>query len=491
MPTKSQQIADRVNNIRAVSDFNSVQLAVDWANTNNQALYWDEVYTVTGNVQNFHEVKHFGPGGVTRGGNTWYVEGKESTARTLYVLNTGSDTNDGLDSSYPLASEQYGLNALQKIHNVDGETATIQMVTGHQYSTVISLQDVDLSWVTISSDDATVTANPALGNSDHLFLCWNGHAPVWNVLLDANGEGNYGFNFQRGAVGRIEAGKGMINTYGRTLYVNNGSYVEASDGVFTGSGSVATGGLSRGAWVARGSTLICERADFSDSVGIGIYVSRASTVHAMGLIAENCGAQAVWVHRSSRLTAHSVAGANVSLSSTSSSVAAVVRVARTSSVSLNADGGGTVTITQNAATEGVEVVSCSSVNVNSATITGNTTTSTEGISAGTGAVVDASSCSITGFIDGISVNGGSVYANLCSIQNNSRYGVLCTRGSEVHVASGTVSSNGVGQDITVTRGGKVVADGCTTTNGVGAPDIATDTNFSVKDAWDANGVIFA
>ena len=106
-------------------------------------------------------------------------------------------------------------------------------------------------------------------------------------------------------------------------------------------------------------------------------------------------------------------------------------------------------------------------------------------------MVDASGCSISGFTDGVSVNGGGVYANSCSIQNNSRHGVLCTRGSEVHVASGTVSSNGVGQDITVTRGGKVVADGCTTTNGVGAPDIATDTNFSVKDAWDANGVIFA
>lgn len=63
-------------------------------------LYWPEVYTVSGNLVGLHSVRHWGPGGVLRGGDTFRVQPLSTTNR-LYASAAGSATNDGLTSALP------------------------------------------------------------------------------------------------------------------------------------------------------------------------------------------------------------------------------------------------------------------------------------------------------------------------------------------------------------------------------------------------------
>jgi hypothetical protein len=66
---------------------------------------------VTGNITGLHTVAKQGTGAITRGGNTFYVNIGSTQTNYLYRATTGSDTNDGLDTTYPFLTLQAQLNA--------------------------------------------------------------------------------------------------------------------------------------------------------------------------------------------------------------------------------------------------------------------------------------------------------------------------------------------------------------------------------------------
>lgn len=76
-------------------------------------VYWPEVYEVQGTIQNFHSVRHDGPGGIKRGASTYRVHPLEWTSNTLYVTAGSSAINDGLDSLFPMSNMQKAFDAMK------------------------------------------------------------------------------------------------------------------------------------------------------------------------------------------------------------------------------------------------------------------------------------------------------------------------------------------------------------------------------------------
>lgn len=86
----------------SVSGFETVQEAVAHAYLNNVPLYWPSLIEVSSNIPNFHAVRHYGPGGVVRGTDTFHIEPDDTQTNTVYVSSSGSDSNDGLSSDHPI-----------------------------------------------------------------------------------------------------------------------------------------------------------------------------------------------------------------------------------------------------------------------------------------------------------------------------------------------------------------------------------------------------
>ena len=78
-------------------------------------IFWpDGTYLTTATIPNFHDVKHRGPGVVTRGANTFYItQTSSSTLNNLYVSTGGSDANDGLTSAQPVLTIQHAFDVLE------------------------------------------------------------------------------------------------------------------------------------------------------------------------------------------------------------------------------------------------------------------------------------------------------------------------------------------------------------------------------------------
>lgn len=96
------------------SDQTAIAAAVAGAFAAGDSLYWpDGTYLTTGSIPEFHGVRHFGPGVVKRGSDTFTIEPDRTTLRKLYVSPSGDDDNDGLSSSQPMASIQ---TAVDRVH---------------------------------------------------------------------------------------------------------------------------------------------------------------------------------------------------------------------------------------------------------------------------------------------------------------------------------------------------------------------------------------
>lgn len=87
--------------------------AINDAIATGNCVYWPSTYEVQGNIANFHSVKHFGPGAIKRGSDTFRVHPLEWHTNTIYVSNSGSDANDGLTPALPKLSIQSAIDALK------------------------------------------------------------------------------------------------------------------------------------------------------------------------------------------------------------------------------------------------------------------------------------------------------------------------------------------------------------------------------------------
>ena len=92
-------------NAGAVNDV-GIALAIAAAVAGGSELYWPAVYPSAANLASFHSVRHRGPGGVSRGTDTFYIQPRYSQSNALYVSATGSSGNDGITSSQPFTPSE-------------------------------------------------------------------------------------------------------------------------------------------------------------------------------------------------------------------------------------------------------------------------------------------------------------------------------------------------------------------------------------------------
>ena len=487
MSTKSQQIADRVNNIRAVSDFDSVQLAVDWANTNNQALYWEEVYTVTSNVQNFHEVKHFGPGGVTRGSNTWYVEQSPAQQnRTLHVSSaSGSNTNDGLDTTYPVQYEPYALTQMLKINPNNGEEGFITLKNDHVIvdASAIVVEKVDAGWVTINSDGTygesnhtysenhpssgwtLGTPNPVTSSvtSGMYYITGNdGVMPTLSVYIDGGGTmfRAYSSNRSKGIVEATYGGQDFaLDSNARVLYCNGGN-VKASQTVWSdyyGQIYFARGGVGN-----LSAALLRNRP--AGGGNAALVVSRGGAVEAQGLEIQNVDIAIEVKRGGSSLNAY-----RAIIDQVSDLVAICHRAA---SLALggcritNADGDGIIATDAGA----VEFANGGS-GIGFAVMTASAgNTAGTGLKAGSGGTIAARQVTVSGFSEYNvwATAGGVVDVSSSTLTGGGLHNVFCTASGRVDVSSSTLSG-GTNSNIRAEEGGYVTC-ASTDVSGAGSSD---------------------
>lgn len=313
-----------------------------------------------------------------------------------------------------------------------GFKAEIMLKSGFVMSEQVFVKNIDLGFITISSEASEVTINAggfvqnvnesAYGSSGFPLTSsaaftgyGNAIMPVINVLFNFNGSGiagqTNGIFLIYGAMGLIARGKGFKNGMGNGYSIMEGSRLYATETICSGHASnniscfrgsyllfragIATGSGGYGAYLDNACMIDCISADFSNCVQSGLWISGLSMASANRMTANNCGRNAISADSGSTIDAHNS--------------------------TLN-----------NAVQRGV---SCdgSTINVNDSSITGSGQQAINVTNSGT---VTAKNSTMTG-----SLGTESVYANYggtCNVSGAQCQRVVGTNGTDIRVGYGGI-----------------------------------------------------
>lgn len=166
-------------------------------------------------------------------------------------------------------------DAIDYYHNkvlfTDGSELVINIESGHQPSTGISVSNGDYSYIRITSDDAEVVVASGFGQSAAFIEGDNAEMPRLDCLINGNsGQLGIGYMCHNGSVGYITEGNGVKNCWQDGLAVRYGSTCYAQSTVWTGN---AINGTTSSGIVSWSSVVHAEGADASDS---GYYGAQAA-----------------------------------------------------------------------------------------------------------------------------------------------------------------------------------------------------------------------
>ncbi len=451
-------VQERLQQSVSVNDFDTVANAVAYCYTNALALYWPEVQTVTGNIPNFHDVSHFGPGGVTRGANTWYVEQSPAQQnRTLHVSSaSGSNTNDGLDTTYPIQYEPYALTQMLKINPNNGEEGFITLKNDHVIvdESAIVVEKVDAGWVTINSDGtygesnhtysenhpssgwSLGTPNPVTSSvtSGMYYITGNdGVMPTLAVYIDGGGTmfRAYSSNRSKGVVEATYGGQDFaLDSNARVLYCNGGN-VKASETVWSdyyGQIYFARGGVGN-------LTQALLRNRPAGGGNSALVVSRGGAVEAQGLEIHNVN-NAIEVKRGgSSLNAHRAIIDQVSEQVAISHRAASLSLGGARITNVDADG----LVSSDA---GVIEFSYGGSGINFAVMTASAgNTNGTGLKASSGGIISARQTTVSGFSEynAWATSGGVIDIASSTLTGGGIHNVICVDSGRVDVSNSTLS----------------------------------------------------
>lgn len=356
---------------------------------------------------------------------------------------------------------------------------TVQIDSGHQPESGVTLANGDFGQWEISSVDATVTLAP--GFVGRFVNCTNGVAPVLNTYIigHAGVERIYSLF---GATGKVMPTKGGQNTYGRILY-GNAATIDASGSVWKNHGDSIY--FSAGSSVQLGNALI----DGATVTANGALVaSRGSAVEAQGITIKNCEFAVECKRAGSSINMHGSTLDNISRIG--------IRASRGAAVSC--EGLAITNLGPSIRGSGLEAYAATISAVENVTITYSSPPVSDGgyaVRASNGGLVACPEIVIVNARTAIyAAQGGRIDASGCVVNGATSYGVISRQGSHVNVIGGSVKTSG-GNDLRVTEGAIISANGCSTTNGVGTPNVI-DTNlngFGGLNAFGASGrgIIFA
>jgi len=178
-----------VDKTGATSSQTTVAAAVADAYSNGYDLYWpDGTYLTTASIANFHDVRHFGPGIVKRGSDTFPVHPKSTDSNTIYFSASGSSANDGLSSSEP-KTFQTALDALENYGPVLNGSWTLKGAAGTYTNAAVTLPDVQTAGLKVLK-----IQGPAVSVTAGASVCFirNGGAGTFQVAETITG-GTSGF----------------------------------------------------------------------------------------------------------------------------------------------------------------------------------------------------------------------------------------------------------------------------------------------------------
>lgn len=158
-----------------------INAAIAWCFANNLRLFWPyAAYLAAGNLVGFHSISHYGNGVITRGANAFYISPSAAETNNLYLSPTGSDSNDGLSSSFPRLTLIGAGAALEKFGPyLDGTWA------------------VNLEAGTYSQSDFTFPSGLRGRNPVYFKGPPSIHPASPTAIIDGGGTGAFGINLNR------------------------------------------------------------------------------------------------------------------------------------------------------------------------------------------------------------------------------------------------------------------------------------------------------
>lgn len=162
---------------------------------------------------------------------------------------------------------------------------TLNIESGHQPSSGITVYNGDYSQFRITSTDAEVVLSPSFGTSANFVYGLNAKLPRLACLIDANSKANYGYAAWGASVGYVEANCGVKNTWGDGCRAYGGSTIYAFATIWTGCAKNNTTGSGIVSW---GSTVFASGADVSNSMYYGAQAAHGGVLVIDNGTANNC-----------------------------------------------------------------------------------------------------------------------------------------------------------------------------------------------------------
>ncbi|WP_406833841.1 hypothetical protein [Pseudomonas asiatica] len=159
----------------------AVQAFVNACIANGKRPYWaDGQAVITGNISNFHDLKHTGPGSIFRAGSTFYISPRSFQTNNLYLSPSGSDSNDGLSPGFPRLTLAGSGSALANFGPYLDGLWNVNLAAG-QYN------------------ETDFTFPPGLRGRNPVYFKGPAsvHPAVPTAILDGGGTGSFGFQLNR------------------------------------------------------------------------------------------------------------------------------------------------------------------------------------------------------------------------------------------------------------------------------------------------------
>lgn len=161
----------------------AIAAAVLAAYTAGKDLYWPKgTYLTTASIPYLHSVRHWGPGIIKRGANSFYVQPRSSHTNTLYAASDGVATDDGLSATEPI-TVQGALTALANYGPVLNGKWDVSLAAGTYTETNI------LFPIGIKSNYAVYIYGPDV----------SGHPNIPTAIFDGDETSNFAFRLRNGS----------------------------------------------------------------------------------------------------------------------------------------------------------------------------------------------------------------------------------------------------------------------------------------------------
>jgi hypothetical protein len=182
------------------------------------------------------------------------------------------------------ATLQAAIDALSP--TVSNDTITLNIATGHQPASGITVTDGDYSQFRITSTDPEVTLSASFGISSAYFVRGeNARMPSLECLVNANSRASIGYAAYYGSTGYIAPNCGIKNAYGNGLQAYGASMVHAENTIWTGCATNGTTGAGITSW---GSIIYADGADVSDSNYYGAQAAHGGILNFDAGHADRC-----------------------------------------------------------------------------------------------------------------------------------------------------------------------------------------------------------